>query len=79
MFNTSTNTTFFYFLLIIRYTLILSAKKNVDSSLETKVYANSDFHISILVDVLIEFDKKYHARIFSDTMARFLVEEEFWL
>ena len=55
----------------------------MDSSLETKVYAHSDFHMSILVDVLVEFDKKYHARIFTDTMARFLVEEEaaseFWL
>ena len=48
----------------------------MDSSLETKVYANSDFHISLLVDVLVEFDKKYHARIFTDALARFLVEEE---
>ena len=47
------------------------------------MYAYSDFHISLLVDVWVEFDKKYHARIFSGTMARFLVEEEaaseFWL
>ena len=55
----------------------------MDSSFETRGNANSDFHISLLVDVLVEFDKKYHAIIFSDTMARFLAEEEtaseFWL
>ena len=76
MLDTSTNILFFYSLLIIRYTLILS-------SLETKIYANSDFLISLHMDVLVELDKKYHTRIFSDTMARFLVDEEaaseFWL
>ena len=84
MLDTSTNILFFYSLLIIRYTLILSANKKIlDSSLETKIYANSDFLISLHMDVLVELDKKYHTRIFSDTMARFLVDEEaaseFWL
>ena len=85
MLDTSTNILFFYSLLIIRYTLIRSANKFfLDSSLETKIYANSDFLISLHMDVLVELDKKYRTRIFSDTMmARFLVEEEaaseFWL
>ena len=83
MLDTSTNILFFYSLLIIRYTLILSVKNFLDSSLETKIYANSDFLISLHMDVLVELDKKYHTRIFSDTMARFLVDEEaaseFWL